>query len=180
MPIELDSSPSDGSNVHWDEAYWITPKEPRIYPALDPPLAVAERRRLLLELPPAADDLLPPTVLSVSSFLNDWSYCPSPRQSCVPEKVLFAPNSCDTNPHAIVKALKLRPVIPPLSVVLALEKDFGQAWFNGARSIQDTYFDAFHVPFWGMTLWRELAYVYNIRSKWIAVEERIASCKVSV
>ncbi|KAF8594410.1 hypothetical protein BDV93DRAFT_515810 [Ceratobasidium sp. AG-I] len=175
--IDVDDSDSDNPNQSWDEAYWIRPKDPRPYPASDVPPAVAEQKRYLLRLPPATDELLPPVIISVSAFLSDWPYCPVPRQSKIPQKVLFSSSDYDSNPHAIVKALRQRLTFPPLPVVLGLEKALGQAWFNGMCSVEDTFYVGYKVPFWCLTLWRELAYVFAARENWRVVEERITSCK---
>src|SRR2546423_15639660 len=93
--VDLVDSDSNEPKEPWDEAYWIRPGEPHEYPASDIPLVVAEQRDLLVSLPPVADELLPPAVLSVAAFLNDWTYCPSPQQSTVVQKVDFSNEACD-------------------------------------------------------------------------------------
>jgi hypothetical protein len=178
-PVVINLIDSDCDAEAWNEGYWIRPLEPRIYPASDVPQTVLNRRLVLLSLPPEADILLPLGILPITTLLNEWTDFPTPRQDVLVAKVYFSNDACDSNSHAIVKALKRRPTFPPLKVVLNLEKRFGQAWFDGKQSIQDSFYTGYPLPLWVLTLWRNFDHVFRTRAKWTAAEEIVRSCSVS-
>ncbi|KAG8700389.1 hypothetical protein FRC08_004733 [Ceratobasidium sp. 394] len=135
------------------------------------------QRTSLLSIPSEALELLPPPSLSVSAFLSGSDYAPTARQSAVPQEVVFSHDVCDPSPHAIVKALKGRSTFPPLSTIRSLEARLDEAWCNGYRSIQDTYYEKFPLPFWVLALWSRLQVADNLRAEWMAAEERIHNNK---
>jgi hypothetical protein len=57
---------------------------------------------------------------------------------------------------------------PPLSFLANLEKDLGQAWFDGAKSIVDHRFnnsmDCF--PLWVVAFWRMLSDIVRMQTTW--------------
>ncbi|EUC55310.1 Ulp1 protease family, carboxy-terminal catalytic domain protein [Rhizoctonia solani AG-3 Rhs1AP] len=174
---ELDSEPPPGvgnPGNTWDESYWVRPSNPRIYPADDVPSVVEQRRKFLLELPDMVELLIPLDLLSVTEFLK-WHFYPKPRQGILPSNVNFTKETCHPNPFAIVQALEKRPAVPPPGVVERLEKELGQAWFNGMTAIQDSNYVAYPLPFWCITFWRTCNYIYSVRSRWITVEGHLAS-----
>ena len=60
-------------------------------------------------------------------------------------------------PNEDMACLKLetRP-IPQKAWLEQLEKDFGQAWFNGTRSIEDKRYKKSRLQFFALNYWREM------------------------
>ncbi|KAG8727928.1 hypothetical protein FRC11_012175 [Ceratobasidium sp. 423] len=169
------SEPEDVPPDAWDEEYWISPHNPRIYPSLDVPKVVSNCRALILSYPPECAALLPPKTLPVSSLLKDWSTSPSPRQSPIDTGLHFDDAHPDPNLHAILNVLRVRSTIPPLDHLLNLEEHFGQAWFDGKHSIIDSYYARIPLPFWIITLWKEYHELFCVHSRWLSAEEVIRS-----
>ena len=69
--------------------------------------------------------------------------------------------------------LKTRP-IPPKEWLEELDKDFGQAWFNGAQSIEDKWFKNSQLPLWTLSYWKEMRIVIEKQAIWQAADEWLA------
>jgi len=61
--------------------------------------------------------------------------------------------------------------IPPRTWLQQLEVAFGQAWFDGARSIQDERFKSSRLPLWVVSFWKGMADALEKRSAWQAAAE---------
>ncbi|KAG8715665.1 hypothetical protein FRC08_010300 [Ceratobasidium sp. 394] len=109
--------------------------------------------------------------------VNSSDNTPVPWQSALPQPVVFSRDPYNPNPHATVRALKNRPTFPPISVIHSLLVQLEDAWHGGYRSIQDTYYEKFPLPFWVLTVWSMLDVADNLRAGWMAVEDRIRSSK---
>jgi hypothetical protein len=76
-------------------------------------------------------------------------------------------------PNEDMACLKTRP-IPPKAWLEQLEKDFGQAWFNGTRSIEDKRYKNSRLPLFTLTYWKEMKIVIEKRARWQAADEWLA------
>lgn len=173
----IDDNPPDT----WDNAFWIRQDNPRKYPTdeSDIPAVVKAQRETMLRLPKAANSLLPHDFLAILNFVHDADMYPRLRQAVIISPIKFSPLPPDTNPHAIVKALRGRTV-PPLEAIREARKNLGQEWFNGNVSVIDSHYADYPLPFWVLTLWYELHFVHKDRLKWASTEERIRSASVSI
>jgi hypothetical protein len=86
----------------------------------------------VLVIPSEYSSLIPDKQLSITNLIKTTL----PAQS----SALITHAACDAfsnkEPNKDLTCLMTRHV-PPMDWLNKLEKDFGQAWFNGARSIQD-------------------------------------------
>ena len=64
--------------------------------------------------------------------------------------------------------------IPPKEWLEELDKDFGQAWFNGAQSIEDKWFKNSQLPLWTLSYWKEMRIVIEKQAIWQAADEWLA------
>ena len=133
------------------------------YPKTDTPYEVLWAREDRLKVPDLHLKHLPAPNLPVIQFLEHEL----PPQSA--EIITTKAQSwyhCDM-PTTDIHVLLKRP-IPPAAFLHDLEKEFGQAWFDGARSIVDHRFnnstDCF--PLWVLTFWRKLSETVATRSNW--------------
>ena len=57
----------------------------------------------------------------------------------------------------------------PADVVEALDKAFGQAWFDGVRSIADPRYNggADRLPLWIITYWKDAAAKLKLQEEWV-------------
>jgi hypothetical protein len=71
------------------------------------------------------------------------------------------------SPQSNVTALFTR-AIPPQHLVLKLEEEIGQAWFDGAESIVDRRFSSKgeSSPLWTLTYWREMSRIVRVQRDW--------------
>jgi hypothetical protein len=76
-------------------------------------------------------------------------------------------------PNKDVTCLKTRP-IPPKDWLTKLEKEFGQAWFDGARSITDEWYKFSRLPLCVLSSWKEMRIVVEKQSVWQAADEWLA------
>ncbi|KAJ7122138.1 hypothetical protein C8R44DRAFT_622057 [Mycena epipterygia] len=70
-------------------------------------------------------------------------------------------------PITDISLLKNRS-LPPAAVLSLLDRKFGQAWLNGAKSIADPRFNdgADRFPLWTLTFWREMSDVVGHQMNW--------------
>ncbi|KAH7903096.1 hypothetical protein BJ138DRAFT_1197369 [Hygrophoropsis aurantiaca] len=90
---------------------------------------------------------------------------PIPEQSTV--LVQMQPNKCFSilEPNEDLECLKTRK-IPPAQWLEAMEKAFGQAWFDGAKSIIDFSVVGSRLPLWTLTYWKEISLVFRKKALW--------------
>ena len=134
------------------EKQWI--KAGKQYPKDNTPYEVLWAREDILKIPDLHLKLLPAPNLPVAQFLQHE--LPPQSAEIIMTKVQswFTPDT----PITDTKALLNRP-IPPIIFLLDLEKGFGQAWFDGARSIVDPRFNNSTecFPLWVLTFWKKLS-----------------------
>jgi hypothetical protein len=136
----------------WVESDWIRPDSPRLYPSDNVPAVVKRQYDLLLQLPPATDDLIPHDFVPIRTLLDPNSKFPSPRPDVLSALVAFTCATPDPNPNATVKALKSCSTIPPMLELQKLIRNPGQAWFNGDTSLNDTHYADYPIHFLALTL----------------------------
>ena len=153
LDISMDHDILDLDNVPpFIEKDWI--KAGKQYPKGNTPYKVLWAREDRLTIPELHLKHLPAQNLPIAQFLKHEL----PPQSA--EIITTKAQSCfhPDIPITDIKALLKRP-IPPVTFLHDLEKEFGQAWFDGARSIVDHRFNNSmeRFPLWVLTVWKKLS-----------------------
>ncbi|KAG6848002.1 hypothetical protein H0H93_004243 [Arthromyces matolae] len=136
----------------------------KLYPDRDTPLEVLWERNRILAVPKTArEKFIPPATLPVNQFLA--LELPKQGGAFITSKptTWFSDDEPTSNPLALLE----RPIPSPTFLAL-LQKEFGQAWFNGAQSILDPRYnnamDRF--PLWIITVWSEMVDVVDKQNTW--------------
>ena len=169
ITIEFSDEDSD-SDLHkeWDEKHWIGVGKK--YPVSgEVPTFIEAARKKVLALPPIYSSHIPNPEVSITDLL---------RTTLPPQSLALITHSAagafsKGEPNEDIACLKTRP-IPPKAWLEQLEKDFGQAWFNGTRSIEDKRYKDSRLPLFALTYWKEMRIVIEKRAIWQAVDEWLA------
>ena len=167
QPPSVIEIPDDTPIIEWIEDEWIG--KGKIYPASDVPLFIQAARSRVLAIPSTYTAYLPSRHLSITDLLN----AELPAQSSALISITAANAFSTEEPNEDITCLKTRPV-PPKEWLDQLEKEFGPAWFKGARSIVDPRYKSSHLPLWVLTFWRETKGVIEKRSIWQSAEAWLA------
>ena len=151
----------------FDANLWIG--KGKKYPEKSIPFEVSAARNEILSIPQHVKNNLPNPHLSIAQFIQQGL---PPQSSAINTTKIsrwfskVAPSTYD------VAILMARP-IPPQSVLVDLDKSFGQQWFDGAQSICDPRFNngTERLPLWVLTLWKELARIVGAQAVWRKSEE---------
>jgi hypothetical protein len=140
---------------------WI--KAGKQYPKNNTPYEVLWARNDILNIPEVHLNHLPEQNLPVSQFLLHELPLQSAEIITTKARSWFNPDM----PITDTKILLNRP-IPPAAFLLDLEREFGQAWFDGTRSIVDHRFNnsTERFPLWVLSFWKKLAEITAIQSTW--------------
>ncbi|KAF8229013.1 hypothetical protein L208DRAFT_1483252 [Tricholoma matsutake] len=76
-------------------------------------------------------------------------------------------------PNTDLRCLATRP-IPSVDWLAKLDAAFGQAWFDGRRSIIDSWYKDSHLPLWAIQFWKDMVEAVKMRVMWQASDEWIA------
>ena len=133
------------------------------YPIQNTPYEVQWARDQLLEVPTTFLHHLPARDLPVTEFLRAKLPHQSSQIITTKARTWFNHDAPTTD----VRILMNRP-IPPPTFLANLEKELGQAWFDGAKSIVDHRFnnsmDRF--PLWVVAVWRMLSDAVGMQTTW--------------
>ncbi|KAJ2979226.1 hypothetical protein NUW54_g11171 [Trametes sanguinea] len=162
--IELGSDTDSDIQARWDPSDWIG--RGLAYPANDTPAVVLAGRRLALAIPSRYEGLLPHPELSIDAFLE--AHLPTQRSGLVSSTSmeLFSKDA----PNEDLAKIVHRP-IPPSRVLKTLQQTFGQAWFDGARSVVDPYYKRSRLPLYAVSYWLELDRAIVKRAEWEACDQ---------
>jgi hypothetical protein len=148
----------------WDEQLWIG-KNKR-YPASETPDYILAARSEVMAIPAAYAVFIPDARLSISDLLR----ANLPVQSSALITTAARRAFCKDEPNEDLACLAVRH-IPPRTWLQQLEAAFGQAWFDGARSIRDERFKSSRLPLWVVSFWKGMADALEKRSAWQAAAE---------
>ena len=108
-------------------------------------------------------DYLPPSELPVAQFVARLLPDISNEKISVKPAAWFSHENPATDPYILLT----RP-IPNPKFLGTLQNAFGQAWFNGSKSVVDSRFnngkDRF--PLWVITLWLQLSKLSSSQADW--------------
>ena len=131
--MDIDT-PDDPPHQEWVEREWIGIGKK--YPVSgEVPAFIEAARSKVLAVPPVYSSYMPSREISITDLLK--ATLPAQSSALIMHTAVGAFSKEELNED--MTCLKLRP-IPPKDWLEGLEKDFGQAWFNGARSIEDKRF----------------------------------------
>ena len=138
----------------------------KIYDQTKLPAFVTIAKSKVLEIPQSLAIPFPKATLSVEDFLTYDLPRVSAELISIKTDLWF---SIDP-PKTLVDNAILSRWIPSLEFLSQLEKSFGQAWFNGAKSVVDPRFNEGRdrLPLWIITYWREIAWCKELQSIWVA------------
>lgn len=147
-----DKSTAQNSATRWDENTWI--RTGKAYPSSDTPLFIRDARLKVLAIPAECAAYFPAQTLSINDFLK--MDLPSRTTTLILHKAekSFSKELPNTS-LAHIAALS----IPPKEYIQSLEKAFGQAWFDGEKSIIDFRHKQSWLPLWTITYWKEMSLV---------------------
>ena len=165
--IELSDDESD-LYQEWDETKWIGVG--KRYPVSgEVPAFIEAACSKVLALPPIYSSYIPDPKMSITDLLKTKL----PAQSLALIVHSAAGAFSKEEPNDDITCLKTRP-IPPKAWLEQLEKGFGQAWFNGSRSIEDKRYKNSRLPLFALTYWKEMKVVIEKRAMWKAADEWLA------
>ena len=134
------------------------------YPKTNTPHEVQWAKEERLEIPELVHlKHIPAPNLPVTQFLT-YELPPQSAEIITTKAQSWFHRDLPTNNiHELLK----RP-IPPTAFLRDLETEFGQAWFNGAKSIVDHRFNnsTERFPLWVLTFWRKLSEMVTTQSNW--------------
>jgi len=167
IPINVDA-PDDPPLQEWVEREWIGVGKK--YPISgEVPTFVREARSKTLAMPPECLAYIPSQKMSITDLLK----ATLPVQSSALIMHSAAGAFSQEEPNEDLTCLKTRP-IPPKDWLEELEKDFGQAWYDGARSLQDKRYKNSRLPLYVLSYWKEMRIVIEKRAVWQAADEWLA------
>lgn len=154
----------------WNEEDWIVPAAPKAYPTTDVPDIVERKREELLELPSQCAHLIPPDEMAAMD-LTRWPL-PTLRNSIVTlfqsfdsRKAFSFDAPMDT--EEVVRILSTRS-IPDPQFLRGCNDAFGQAWFDGRKSIIDLKYPKDRLPFWVLSFWEKIRSATAVKGEWLA------------
>jgi Ulp1 protease family, C-terminal catalytic domain len=170
-PIDVSDDEDAPSFV---EAHWIcTGKR---YPVQDTPGYILRARDAQLAIPEASRaHLLPSISLPVEQFL---SFKFPAQSAAISESFSNISKWFSNQPANSDLAAFFNHPIPSKSVLRRLKEAFGQAWFDGCRSIVDHRVqDGKRYPVWGISLWLAMAEIGEYHKLW---KQGVAWCKSEI
>lgn len=159
---------TDPPAFDWESEEWCN--RGLRYPKDDTPEVVRNTERLIRRIPPRWAHLLPFPKLSIAQLLA--FSLPSQGVAMVITSATF--EFSHQSPVEDLDSCSTRP-IPAQKYLEKLEAEFGQAWFDGKRSITDNRYKASRLPIQALSLWKELAIIVRKRNTWRAAEEFLTS-----
>src|SRR5882762_4768097 len=129
-PILIDT-PDDPLHQEWIEREWIGVGKK--YPvSSEVPTFIEAAHSKVLAVPPIYSSYIPDQKMSITDLLK--AKLPVQSSALITHSAAGAFSKEELNKD--MACLKTRP-IPPKAWLEQLDKDFGQAWFNGEQSIED-------------------------------------------
>ncbi len=159
---------TDNPAFDWENEEWCN--RGLRYPKDDTPEVVRNTERLIRRIPLPWTHLLPSPKLPIAQLLDFTLPSQSAAMVVTPTTFEFSHElpidnlgSCSTRP------------IPSRQYLEKLESNFGQAWFDGKKSIVDNRYKASRLPVQALSVWKEMAIVSRKRNTWREAEEFLTS-----
>ena len=149
------------ANEVFNEKKWIGVG--KIYPRKDTPLFMEWAKKAKLAVPPEYKHHFPSATLPVTDFINLKLPYASNELITAKSGSWFSPDCPDSDLTYLFERS-----IPPKEYVTTLDQAFGQAWFDGAKSIIDPRFNngTERLPLWILTFWRDMDHVSRSQLTW--------------
>jgi hypothetical protein len=160
--------PDDPLHQEWNGREWIGIGKK--YPVSgEVPAFIEAARSKVLAVPPIYLSYIPNQKMSITDLLK----AKLPVQSSALIMHSAAGAFSKEEPNEDMACLKTR-LIPPKAWLEQLDKEFGQAWFNGAQSIKDERYKGSRLQLCALTYWKEMRIVIEKRAIWQAADEWLA------
>ncbi|KAJ6482001.1 hypothetical protein C8R45DRAFT_831472 [Mycena sanguinolenta] len=147
----------------WDPCEWI--QNGRTYH--DVPLIVELARRDLLIIPHSFAHNLPSKTMSISQLL--LTKIP-PMSEDVDDMEIDFEFFASTEPTEDIENILPHLAIPTRTELLRMNNAFGQAWFDGKKSIHTVLNPDIACPFWAYTYWATMLDACESKDSWIRAE----------
>ena len=158
--------PKEGEDILEEEALVFKPSLwiGRHKKYKDVPLHVCNALTHLRQIPHRFQSSFPSPELPVLDFIN--LQLPIQSAELITTKIEHV-FSFDA-PQMDVQAF-LRRSIPPIAFIDKVEKEVGQAWFDGKVAIVDPRFSNSNntLPFWALTYWRQMSKIIKAQHDWM-------------
>ena len=152
IPINIDA-PDNSPLQEWVETEWIN--NGKKYPISgEVPTFIQEAHSKTLAMPPICSAYIPSQHMSIADLLK--ATLPAQSSAIITHSAARAFNK--EEPNEELACLKTRP-IPPKYWLEEIDKEFGQAWFDGARSLEDKQFKGSRVALCAQSYWKEMRIV---------------------
>ncbi|KAJ7433411.1 hypothetical protein FB451DRAFT_1419699 [Mycena latifolia] len=142
---------------HWISTEWIAcGKEYRNIPPI-----VEAARRSILKIPPSLINNLPSKTLSIAELLG--FELPLICEPMDDGTEWFSEETASPNVEELIPFL----AVPTCGVVQHLLNKFGQAWFDGKKTIRTCINPEIIFPFWVLTYWVKILDASDAKDRWI-------------
>ncbi|KAI0363681.1 hypothetical protein BV20DRAFT_957785 [Pilatotrama ljubarskyi] len=158
----------DDALLHeWKDSDWI--QNNKTYPQNNTPALVLAARRRVLAVPP---DLLPTIFPDPSVPVSALLKVALPAQASLLSYERAEAAFTEELPTEDISTPSFRSrSIPPATYLAKLKDAFGQAWFDGARSIVDFRFKYSRLPLYALSYWEEMARIISKQTAWQRAQE---------
>lgn len=111
-----------------------------------------------MAIPSDVRDILPQQDEPILAFIQRTPPMQSAGFNTFPMHAWFSCKEPSTVSHKETLENVMRRTIPSRDFIIELEREFGQQWLDGKRSIVDPRYNQGHdgYPFWVLTVWREI------------------------
>ena len=121
-----------------------------------------------MAIPSDVRDILPQQDEPILAFIQRTPPMQSAGFNTFPMHAWFSCKEPSTVSHKETLENVMRRTIPSRDFIIELEREFGQQWLDGKRSIVDPRYNQGHdgYPFWVLTVWREILSLINKQKDW--------------
>ncbi|KAJ7127909.1 hypothetical protein C8R44DRAFT_873680 [Mycena epipterygia] len=163
MDSVLSDNEEDLLSTVWDPHEWIS--KGKTYHDV-PPVVQVERRNLL-NIPASFTKNLPSKTMSISQLLrHDLPPCSDSVDSMDIDLEFFT----DASPIKDVEDVLLFLALPTRTMLESMVQAFGQAWFDGRKSIHTWLNPELALPFWTLTYWGKMLDACESRDAWLRAD----------
>ncbi|KAJ6622832.1 hypothetical protein B0H10DRAFT_2214142 [Mycena sp. CBHHK59/15] len=149
--------------TEWDPSDWILcGKEYK-----DVPQIVEVARRSVLRLPTSIQHHLPSKTMTISQLLN-FDVPPLADDDTAMDN--DTKNYSASEPTANIEEILAFLALPNRSLLRKIIDGFGQAWFDGKKSLRTWLHPEVRYPFWALTYWGEMIDVCKAKDVWLRAD----------
>ncbi|KAJ7150342.1 hypothetical protein C8R46DRAFT_1358417 [Mycena filopes] len=157
--IIVNDDEEDQQLLNWDPSQWIS--RGKVY--RDVPAIVEAARRRILRIPASFTANLPPKSLSITQLLE----FPFPPIDTTSDRMDDdTARYSDEEPTRDIEEMLAFILVPTRSDLRHFLTEFGQAWFDGKKSLRTSINPGIAFPFWVLSYWAEILDASEARECW--------------